>query len=111
MGGTDKHDMLRQLYGVNRKNCKWWHRLFFGLLDMAIANSSVLFCDATQEKSISCFDFRREIALGLLSFTERRLDSGQSKRRKEQYSVPPSVRLTNVGIHKPLFYDKRGIGV
>ena len=108
MGGTDKHDMLRELYGVNRKNCKWWHRLFFGLLDMAIVNSFVLFCDATQKKSISCFDFRREIALGLLSFAESRLDSGQSKRRKVQYSVPPSVRLTNVGIHKPLFYDKRG---
>ena len=25
MGGVDEHDMLRQVYGVNRKSMKWWH--------------------------------------------------------------------------------------
>ncbi|KAF2355341.1 PiggyBac transposable element-derived protein [Trinorchestia longiramus] len=32
MGGVDKHDMMKQLYGSDRKSKKWWHRLFFGLL-------------------------------------------------------------------------------
>ncbi|KAF2350776.1 PiggyBac transposable element-derived protein [Trinorchestia longiramus] len=28
MGGVDKHDMMKQLYGSDRKSKKWWHRLF-----------------------------------------------------------------------------------
>ena len=42
MGGVDKHDMLRQLYEINRKSMKWWHRLVFGSLDMAVVNTYVV---------------------------------------------------------------------
>ena len=95
--------MLRQLYGVDRKSYKWWHRLFFGLMDMAVVDSYVLYCEINQEKSTPSFDFRREIALALVTFLEHRRDPSQSKRRKIECSVPSSVRHTNVGIHKPLF--------
>ena len=100
--------MLRQLYGVDRKSYKWWHRLFFGLMDMAVVDSYVLYCEINQEKSTPSFDFRREIALGLVTFPERRRDPRQSKRRKIECSVPSSVRHTNVGIHKPLFFENKG---
>ena len=43
MGGVDKHDMLRQLYGTDRKNVKWWHRLFFGMMDMALVNAFIVY--------------------------------------------------------------------
>ena len=33
MGGVDKADMLCSLHGIGRKSKKWWHRIFFGLLD------------------------------------------------------------------------------
>ena len=39
MGGVDKHDMLRQLYEINRKSMKYWHRLLFGSLVTAVVNT------------------------------------------------------------------------
>ena len=39
MGGVDKRDMLRQLCEIKRKSMKWWHRLLFGSLDMAVVNT------------------------------------------------------------------------
>ena len=43
MGGVDKADMLRTLYAVNRKSVKWWHRIFWGLLDIAFVNSYMVY--------------------------------------------------------------------
>lgn len=100
MGGVDKHDMLRKLYGANRKSKKWWHRIFFGLVDMTIINAFVLYKEHC-EAEISLFEFYREIALGLLTYAHRS-GPGPSKRRRGLYSTPASVRLSNV-IHLPDF--------
>ena len=43
MGGVDKHDQLRQYYNVERKSIKWWHRIAFGLLDMAVVNAFLMY--------------------------------------------------------------------
>ncbi|XP_050426609.1 piggyBac transposable element-derived protein 3-like [Adelges cooleyi] len=43
MGGVDHADQLRMTYGVDRKSKKWWHRIFWGLLDIMFAISSVSF--------------------------------------------------------------------
>lgn len=42
MGGVDHADRLRALYNIERKSRKWWHRLFFGLLDIMFVNSYVV---------------------------------------------------------------------
>lgn len=102
MGGVDKHDMLRQLYGADRKSKKWWHRLFFGLLDMAMINSYILHSECNEENQITQFDYYREVALGLLTYAQR-TQPGPAKRRKSNYSTPDSVRLGNAGIHWPEF--------
>ena len=36
MGGVDKAGMLCALHGIGRKSRKWWHRIFFGLIDRTI---------------------------------------------------------------------------
>ena len=41
MGGVDKADMLRALYGLDRRAMKWWHRIFWGILYIAFVNSYV----------------------------------------------------------------------
>ena len=51
MGGVVKYDMQRQLYEINRKNMKWWHRLLFGSLDMAVANTYVVY-NASKEQQL-----------------------------------------------------------
>ena len=102
MGGVDKHDMLRQLYGTDRKNVKWWHRLFFGLMDITIVNAFIVYKEQNVESSLTIFDFYREVGCGLLTFSQRSTP-GAVKRRKMNYSKPESVRLGNTGIHWPEF--------
>ena len=112
MGGVNRHDMLRQVYGVNCKCMKWWHRIFFGAFDVAIVNAfvfTVLYVKADTAAKISLLDFRRELAQGLLTLSlgQRRRSMGARKRRKTSYSVPASVRLSNVGVHWPQFVDTK----
>ena len=99
MGGVDTHDMLRQIYGIHRKNIKWWHRIFFGLLDMAIVNSFLVFREAADSK-ISQKEYRRHLAKGLLTYSHQ---ATCPKRRKSAFSIPASVRNSNVGVHMPEF--------
>lgn len=106
MGGVDKHDMLRQLYGINRKSMKWWHRIFFGLLDMSIVNAFVVYKE--EQGSLPLLQFRRELAQGLLTYAKDHRCKGAPKRRKIDYSVPKSVRLNNTGIHWPKFLEIKG---
>jgi len=106
MGGVDKHDMYKQLYGIDRKSVKWWHRLFFGLLDMSLVNSFLLFKQHT-ESPISLLEYRREIATSLITHHRQTLHPAP-KRRKSTYSIPDSTRLGNVGSHFPVFNNPKG---
>ena len=88
MGEVDKHDMLRHLCGTNQKSMKWWHIIFFGLVDMSI----VVYKDHT---TLPILEFRRELAQGLLTYAKNRTFRGAPKRRKIEYSISTSVRLSN----------------
>ena len=107
MGGVDTHDMLRQVYGVNRKSMKWWHRIFFGVFDVAIVNAFVLYVETDTAAKICLLDFRWELAQGLLTLGKRHRSMGAPKRRKTSYSAPASVRLSNLGVHWPQFVDTK----
>ena len=50
MGGVDKADMLISSYGLSRKSKKWWHRIFFGLIDRALCNAFIAFNKITKAK-------------------------------------------------------------
>ena len=56
MGGVDKLDMLRQLYEINRKGVKWWHRLLFGSLDRAVVNTYAVH-NASKEQQLLFLEF------------------------------------------------------
>ncbi len=99
--------MLRQIYGINRKSKKWWHRIFFGLLYMMIINAFVLYKETVDEKT-PLLDFHRELALGLLTLGKNRSFPGPSKCHKIAFSVPESVTLSNTGVHRPQFIQKKG---
>lgn len=43
MGGVDLHDQLNCYYSYDRKSKRWWLRLFFHLLDIAVVNSFILY--------------------------------------------------------------------
>lgn len=116
MGGVDHADQLRASYGVHRRSKKWWHRIFWGILDIAFVNSFVVYCRISGEKP-SLLDFRRDVALGLMSQTDVNCKKGSlkrsskspqqpsNKRRGKEPSVPNDVRLGNLGVHWPTFTE------
>jgi hypothetical protein len=65
MGGVNKADMLRSLYDRNKRSKKWWHRLFFAMIEMALVNSFVIYSDLYGK--IPLIEFKRKVAHGLLT--------------------------------------------
>ena len=114
MGGVDMADMLISSYGLSKKSKKWWHRIFFGLIDQALCNAFIAFNKITKAKMKS-LDFRRRVAQSLIT-RGRPPKVGQplsyappaaSKNRKSlTYSVPQSIRKENLGVHWSN-YDKK----
>jgi len=42
MGGADLFDQRRERYAIGRRSLKWWHRLLYFLIDLAIVNSFIM---------------------------------------------------------------------
>lgn len=116
MGGVDMADRLRALYCVDRKSPKWWHRLFWGVLDIAFVNAYVIHGLSFEKTTVK--DFRRSVAQGLMAMKDvgvkKRISrenpdsSGPSKRRKANFSTLKDVRLGNRGRHWPKYVQNRG---
>ncbi|CAG9568339.1 unnamed protein product [Danaus chrysippus] len=109
-------DRLRALYCIDRKSPKWWHRLFWGLLDIVFVNAYVIHGLIMEQTTVK--DFRRSVTQGLMTMkdasqkrktsTDNTAKGGPSKRRKSDYSTIKDVRLGNRGIHWPTFVENRG---
>ena len=81
MGGVDKADMLCVLYGIGRKSRKWWHRIFFGLINRTITitnpsqcirylfptESKVLFDNFSQDGDLVSFNLSESTKSGKTS--------------------------------------------
>lgn len=107
MGGVDKADQLKALYNIDRKSKKWWHRLFWGVIDILFVNSFVI-NNKLNSTNLSMLQFRRAVAQGLVTLNKSGLKktSGvslssrkhlQPKRGKQLYFTPSNVRLGNLG--------------
>ena len=73
MGGVDLIDSLIGLYCIKIRSKKWYHRLFFHLLDMTIVNAWLLYRRAivetaqvsSSEKVLSLHEFKASVAASL----------------------------------------------
>jgi hypothetical protein len=102
MNNVDVFDQLKAAYGINRKARKWWHRLFFHFLDMAIVNAFILFKELAKEK-ISMKDFRRRIVDGLLAPNQLqppKKNSSSCLISKHKPHISPEVRFQS-SVHQP----------
>lgn len=68
MGGVDHADQLRTSYGVNRKSKKWWHRMFWGILDIMFVNAFVIYKE--RHEKLPLLEFRRQVVQGLMTQKE-----------------------------------------
>ena len=65
MEGVDMSEQQVLYYGYALWSSKWWKRVFFHLLDLALVNAHILF-KRTSEKQLPEMDFRIEVTKGLL---------------------------------------------
>ena len=58
MAFVDKADMLKSTYEIDRKSKKWWHRIFFNFIYVAVVNSYILFKQRSEGSTLTVKDFR-----------------------------------------------------
>ena len=116
MGGVDKADMLCAVQGLGRKSKKWWHRIFFGIIDRTVVNAQVAY-SKIEGKSVSVLQYRRAVVQALITHAtpakvERPRAASSStvvpKRRKSGHSVAKDIRLQNRGVHWVTYVKQRG---
>ena len=55
MNCVDKFDQKKQVYAIDRKSHKWWHRIFFHFADSCVVNAYIFFNEAAACSSFSWF--------------------------------------------------------
>ena len=91
MGGVDLADARRKTYSCSRKSKKWWHRLFFFLVDLSVTNGYILASETPHVPKMSQKDFILELAEEMLSKHISRKRHG----RRSTADVGPSSRFND----------------
>lgn len=64
MLGVDKLDQLMSYYSFLHKSVKWWRKVFFWLVEVAVVNSYIIYKELAKrrgERQISHLEFRRQL--------------------------------------------------
>lgn len=101
MGGVDRFDQYRERYETGRKSIKWWFRILYFLLDLAIVNSFILWKMHRDSKSKNNhLTYRLKLARQLIGgFSSRKIQGRPVNFFK--CSVPKEVRLAKGASHLP----------
>lgn len=101
MGGVDRFDQRKERYTIGRRSVKWWHRIFFFLIDLAIVNSYIL-RQLSKRRNEDQLTFRIGLARQLISGYSNRKRRGKPVQfLANKRMVPEEVRLSQVGSHFP----------
>jgi hypothetical protein len=70
MGGVDTLDSLLGLYRIRVRSKKYYHRIFYHVVDLAVVNSWLLYRRALQQKNskdapLALAEFKADIAEGM----------------------------------------------
>jgi hypothetical protein len=113
MNYVDKFDQLLSSCKINRRSKKWWHRIFFYLLDACAVNAYCIYkMLPTNLPLMSAKDFRMEVIQGLISPTvvSRKRKSFQNHDqvaiKKHKSHVSSAVRLDSSS-HQPVRSTRR----
>ena len=98
MGGVDKADHYCSSYAFIQKCLKWWRKLYFFVLEVAIVNSFLLYKmhrNATNEKKLSHRNYRKELCEQLVG--DFRVKLRGKRYLDNKHEVPE--RLRNDKLH------------
>jgi hypothetical protein len=107
---VDKMDMLKNLYEIDRKSKKWWHRILFHFIDMALVNSFIIYKDRSSEKIESLKHFRLSVMMGLIGAALNKTRKGRPSNDKPvnnfKVTVPYEIRFDKCA-HLPVHGNSR----
>lgn len=87
MGGVDLADHLLSSYSFTRRSVKWWRKMFFWLLEVAVTNSFILY--NTQNRPVKHRQYRRELVKQLVGDVRNK----ESRKRGRPSSSDKEERL------------------
>lgn len=93
MGAVDRSDHFISSYQFLRKTKKWYRKMFFWLLEVAIVNSYILYKHQQtqyQNKPLSHADFRYSLIDNLVA---EKISEPKQRKRGRQPQGPPQQRL------------------
>ena len=102
MGGVDHADQMIGLYNLDRKSCKWWHKVFFCLLLTAVYNSYIIFCE-TNYKRIPYIQYFINLAESMIEVERTKTGKRKKTERVGRHSALfRKINAAGVGEHLPL---------
>ena len=102
MGGVDLFDQKQERYCLGRRSLKWWHRILYYILDVAVVNSYTMMGQV--RGNIEQLQFRIHLARQLINGYTSKKRRGRCPffiTKNKEFSVPLEVRTSNVGVHLP----------
>ena len=112
MNAVDRSDQILATNNVLRKCMRWWKTLFFHLIDIAVANSFILFREHQAQnpndealhrpRDYSLSSFREEIVRQLCGFSE--YENAPSGSNLKPAPLPPEDFET---LHIPEYFELR----
>lgn len=112
MGGVDRFDQKRGTYEVGRRNRRWWCRIFYFLIDLAITNAFILHSVSPRNHGpMTNLQFRLSIARSLIgNYTSRKRSLSSEPNfiaKKKQAPVSTSYQKV-VGVQDDIRYQDVG---
>ena len=95
MGGVDLLDSLIGLYRTKIRSRKWYHRVFFHLMDLTVVNAWLLYrrCSQANGKQLTLHDFKADVAEGLCKQGKHEPKSRAVKRGRPSSSREDDVTV------------------
>jgi hypothetical protein len=101
MGGVDRNDEMKSYYAIKFRSRKWWHRVFFELLDRCVVNGHILELELPNHERRTLKEFRLDLAKKLIGdFT--------SRKRPGRPSMELTARLTEIHFPSHLPTNEKG---
>ena len=96
MGSVDRFDHYSVSYNFERKTVKWWRKTFYWLLEVAVVNSYILWCQCHTQEKRRHLAYRKDLICELVR--EHRATRVAARRGRPSAAVALAERLNN-GLH------------
>ena len=97
MNGVDRSDQMVSYYALRQKTMKWWKRLIFHVLNVAVVNSYILYKEYTGNKKMTHRQFRVKLIEAMVDVPQEDLISTPNPPRVRR--APSTSRMQNPSEH------------